>query len=449
MLIRLSSRQTLAEVPLAGGEPREVLENVSGADWDPEGKSFAVIRSVGGHHRVEYPVGKVLYETQLAWPPMYARFSPKGDLLAFFDRTEVGDYSLTIVGPDHPRQVLSVGWRAIAGLGWSPDGREVWFSGGRTGTDPAVYAVNFSGRERMLVQIPGWASLYDIGSDGRFLLSNIDSRIGIRCLAPASRDERNLGWLDASLVQAISNDGKLILFNELASGEGRNTAIYLRRTDGSPAVRLGFGNQPALSPDCKSVLCIRREGNASQLVLLPTGPGEARTLPESGIRPLTAEWFPDGKQILITGMQANQPVRTYVKNLATGANRPVTAPGVTASGISPDGRLAVAMSPAGKVVLLSVDTGSETGVGVVDPGVSVIRWSGEGRYLFLKRVTGNRLAILRLDVRTGQTQVWRELKPFDAMASFFESVKLSADGSAYAYSFQRDSAILYLVTGVQ
>jgi Tol biopolymer transport system component len=214
-------------------------------------------------------------------------------------------------------------------------------------------------------------------------------------------------------------------------------------------VRLGFGNQPALSPDCKSVLCIRREGNASQLVLLPTGPGEARTLPESGIRPLTAEWFPDGKQILITGMQANQPVRTYVKNLATGANRPVTAPGVTASGISPDGRLAVAMSPAGKVVLLSVDTGSETGVGVVDPGVSVIRWSGEGRYLFLKRVTGNRLAILRLDVRTGQTQVWRELKPFDAMASFFESVKLSADGSAYAYSFQRDSAILYLVTGVQ
>src|SRR2546426_10146957 len=98
MLIRLSTRATLAQVPLAGGVPRELLEHVSAADWGPEGKSFAVIRTIGGRHRVEYPSGVVLYESLQARPPERARVSPGGDLVAFFDYTESGDFSMTVVG---------------------------------------------------------------------------------------------------------------------------------------------------------------------------------------------------------------------------------------------------------------------------------------------------------------------------------------------------------------
>ena len=289
MLIRLLTRDTLAQVPLAGGVPRELLEDVSAADWDPAGAAIAVARKVGGHHRVEYPIGAVLYETSQVRPPLNLRVSPRGDLVAFFDFTEVGDYSVTIVGPRHSRQILSGGWRVIGGLGWSPNGREIWFGGGRTGSEPALYAVDVSGRERMLAQIAGWPELYDIANDGQLLLSQVDSRIGIRSLAPGAREERDLAWLDASAAEAMSSDGKLLVFSELSSGEGRNPAIYLRRTDGSPAVRLGYCNRPSLSPDGKSVLCIRRDGNTLQLLLLPTGPGEARTLPVSGIRPQAAE----------------------------------------------------------------------------------------------------------------------------------------------------------------
>src|SRR5262249_6824298 len=39
---------TLARVPLAGGTPREVLDNVGSADWSPGGKELAAIRAVEG-----------------------------------------------------------------------------------------------------------------------------------------------------------------------------------------------------------------------------------------------------------------------------------------------------------------------------------------------------------------------------------------------------------------
>ncbi len=36
---------TLARVPLSGGAPREILENVNDADWSPDGATLAVSRN--------------------------------------------------------------------------------------------------------------------------------------------------------------------------------------------------------------------------------------------------------------------------------------------------------------------------------------------------------------------------------------------------------------------
>jgi eukaryotic-like serine/threonine-protein kinase len=457
MLIRLLQHSTLAQVPLAGGAPRELLEEVSDAAWDPSGNTFAVVRTVGARHRIEYPVGTVLYETSQVRPPSSLRISPNGDVVAFFDYSELGDQAVTIIGAKRPRRVLSAGWRVTAGLGWSPNGREIWFSGARSGSDPALYAVDLAGRERILAQMAGAPSLHDISTDGQLLLSLVDSRIGMRSLAPGATEERDLSWLDTSDAQALSDDGKTLIFEELSSGEGRNPAIYLRGTDGSPAVRLGYGNRPALSPDGKLLLCIRRDGNASHLLLLPTGPGESRTLPDNGIRPQAAEWFPDGRKILVTGDQANQPVRTFIEELASGKTKPVTAPGVRASAVSPDGHTVVVVTAAGKVYLYSLATGAERAIATVDPSATALRWDRTGRYLFLLERRGELLersdspaeAILRLDVSTGRGEVWRQLRTPDLMASFFHTVALSGDGRAYAFSYQRDLSTLYLVKGVQ
>ena len=76
----MDSTGTLARVPLEGGAPRELLENVSLADWSPDGRDLAVVHKVGGKDRLEFPIGKVLYETgeEIA----SVRFSPRGDRLA-------------------------------------------------------------------------------------------------------------------------------------------------------------------------------------------------------------------------------------------------------------------------------------------------------------------------------------------------------------------------------
>src|SRR5579863_3022293 len=53
---------TLARVPLNGGAPRELLADAEAADWSPSGE-LAVVRRAGERSRLEFPVGKVLYET--------------------------------------------------------------------------------------------------------------------------------------------------------------------------------------------------------------------------------------------------------------------------------------------------------------------------------------------------------------------------------------------------
>ena len=103
--------RTLARVPLAGGAPRDVAQNVLAADWAPDGRTLAVTRvefagASGGaaatvdqwlkrRQRLEFPIGKVLYETASGW--LYLpRVSPRGDRVAFVEERADG-HSLELV----------------------------------------------------------------------------------------------------------------------------------------------------------------------------------------------------------------------------------------------------------------------------------------------------------------------------------------------------------------
>ncbi len=103
------------------------------------------------------------------------------------------------------------------------------------------------------------------------------------------------------------------------TAQARNPAIYLRKTDGSPAVRLGDGNRPALSPDGKWVACILNNGPKTELTLLPTGAGEARNISTPGMHYERVEWFPDGQKLLFTGNEPGRRMRTYLQDVRGGA----------------------------------------------------------------------------------------------------------------------------------
>jgi serine/threonine protein kinase len=67
---------TLAQLSIGADAPRDLLDNVEDADWTPDGSQLAVVHAVAGKDRLEYPIGKVLYETA-GWIGN-PRFSPRG-----------------------------------------------------------------------------------------------------------------------------------------------------------------------------------------------------------------------------------------------------------------------------------------------------------------------------------------------------------------------------------
>jgi eukaryotic-like serine/threonine-protein kinase len=440
---------TLARVPLSGGAPREVLENVNDADWSPDGSTLAVSRTVNGKNRIEYPIGTVRYENE-GRSPVLLRVSPNGESIAFFEPdNDVGDYTVTVLDMKGPKRALSRGWQAVGGLAWSPQGDEIWFGGAKAGGEPALRAVTLSGKERLVVQTPASMLVDDITHAKKVLFTVVDTRMGISALAPGAKQESDLSWFDASRVYDISPDGKTLLFAELSYGQARNPAIYLRKTDGSQAVRLGDGNRPALSPDGKFVVCILNNGPQTELSLLPTGPGEARVFSTPGMHYERVEWFPDSQKLLFTGNERNRPMRTYMQDTRGGAPVPLTPEGVSASRVSPDGQYVTAVA-GGKLNLLPIAGAASKAPAEVQAGESVVRWSADGRYLFLRQDQGlTAVKINRLDLASRREEPWKELQPADPVGVQIRQVVMTPDGSAYAYSFQRDICTLYLAQGLE
>jgi Tol biopolymer transport system component len=440
---------TLARVPLSGGAPREILDNVYDADWSPDGANLAVSRRTGGRNRIEYPIGTVRF-TNDGLPPETLRVSPSGDKIAFFEPdSHLGDYAVTVLDMHGQKVALSHGWQELLGLAWSPKGDEIWFGGAKAGGEPALRAVSLAGKERLLIAPPTTMIIDDVTHDGRVLATVVDARLGISGLAPGDKQERDLSWFDASSILDISADGRTILFEELSYGAPRNPAIYLRKTDGSPAVRLGDGNRPALSPDGKWVACIVYKDERTELTLLPTGAGESRNISTPGIHYERVEWFPDGQHVLFAGNQPGERPRTYVQDLNGGPPMPLTAEGVIASRVSPDGKYVTEVG-GGKLSVLPIAGGELKESVDIAPDESVLGWSADGRSLFLRQLVGlTAVKINRLDLASRREEMWKELRPPDPVGVQIYDVVVAPDADAYAYSFQRDICTLYLVSGLR
>jgi eukaryotic-like serine/threonine-protein kinase len=438
---------TLARAPVGGGEPRELLENVSWADWGPDGETMAVVRDAGGKHRLEYPVGNVLYETE-GVPPSHIKVSPDGARVAFWESGDVGDYSLTVVSKDHKRQVLSSGWNGLGGIAWSPNGEELWSSGQRAGADPGLFAMDLSGRYRVVAQAAGYFYVEDRARTGQLLVSAVNTRMGILFQAGDGSPAHDLAWMDASVLMDLSDDAKSLLFTEVSYQQGRNPAIYLRKTDGSPAVRLGWGNRPALSRDGKWVASIREDRDGSHLMLLPVGAGEARELGTAGIHYESVEWFPDGMRLLVTASQTGHAVRSWIANGEGGQLQPLTPEGVRATRISPTGK-SYLIAGKGEIEVSPMGGGAGTRLCDLQPNESIVRWSLDGRYVFLRQTDRRSIRVSRVDVGTGRKEPWRELKVPESGAEFYGRFLMSGDGKAYAGSFQHDLANLYLLNGTK
>ena len=205
------------------------------------------------------------------------------------------------------------------------------------GLERRIYAVDLSGRQRLVFRVPGGVTLHDIASDGRVLLTRDQQRKGIMALGPGSNKERELSWMDWSFPADLSADGNILLFDEQGEGGGPNYAVAIRDMQGSPPVPLGEGMAGGISPDGKWATTIVANG---QLLLLPTGAGTAKRIERHDIEQygMEAHWLPNGQQIIFTGNQPGHGARCFIQNIDSGKPRPVTPEGIVFCQVSPDGK---------------------------------------------------------------------------------------------------------------
>jgi Tol biopolymer transport system component len=445
-------RGTLARMPLAGGAPREVLQDVFYADWTPDGKNLAVVRLAEGRFRLEYPIGKVLYETA-GWLT-YPRFSPKGDRIAFFEHPalENNSGSVAMVDLSGNKTTLSSGWMNLKGLDWTPRGDEVWFSANRTNRAQFIWAVTLAGKERLVLQAPGWMRLQEISRDGRVLLIQVNPRTRTVCRAPGDSVERDLSWFDWSTAADLSPDGKTLLFYEWGEGVSGNPTVYLRKTDGQDAIRLGEGKALSLSPDGAWALALQT-GPPPRLVLLPTGPGDEKRLPASGIVQFySAVWFPDGKRILIVGEGPDHWPRSYVQDIDGGEARAITEEPLQATLISPDGRFLAGLGARGEYELRPVDGGKPRGIAGTLTEDELVQWSPDGRFLYVRGPADSAIELFRVDLSNGRRELWKRIEPADPIGLIgiqLASVHVTPDGKSYVYTYWKSLTDLYLVDGLK
>jgi eukaryotic-like serine/threonine-protein kinase len=431
---------TLARVPLEGGTPREILENVVDADWSAEGRELAVVHDTGASRRLEYPVGKVLHET-VGWISQ-PRVSRDGKLVAFNDHPYRADNIGRLVVVDTAGKKILEGPQTATGHAWSADGGEVWFAGN------GLQAVALSGKVRTVATLLGPFSLHDVFRDGRVLLSRNNWRREMVGLAPGESAERNLTWLDWSLPTAFSEDGRTLLFDEQNQPE---YLAYVRKTDGSPPVLLGKYHSIDMSPDGKWALLANAGQN--QLTLVPTGAGQARTLPTASLAFQLCLFFPDGKNILCTASERTHGTRLYVQSVEGSKPRPISPEGVTiavAGAISPDGRSIVAFGPDRRLMIYPSEPGEPREIPGLQPDELPARWTGDGRAIWVYRTNEVPTKVYRLDVATGQRTLWKEIVPPDpAGVLTIGPIFLTADGKSYVYSYRRILDDLLIVNGLK
>jgi eukaryotic-like serine/threonine-protein kinase len=447
-------RGTLGQLPLTGGSPRQLAENIEWADWAPDGVSLAAVRVMGGKQVLEFPLGHVLYQTS-GWIT-HPRISPRGDQVAFLDHPSYPDDrgTVSIVDLAGHRKVLSAESESVEGLAWSADGTQVWFSAAQVGNERSIYRIDLSGHQRLILRAPGGVTLQDLAPDGRVLLTRDDYRVGMIGLPPAtsssadSKRERELSWEDWSVATGISSDGNTVLFDEQGAEAGPNYTVALRDTSGSPPVALGEGMAGDLSPDGKWATTV--VGNA-RLLLLPTGAGTARELDRGNVQQYwhAAFWMPDSKQIVFSANLPGHAVQCFIQNIETGTPRPVTPEGVSYCQVSSDGRLMAGYRVGVGGWLYGIDGGEPRVIPGLRPG-EFFGWSSDPRVMYVYDGKHLPVRVYRLNILTGERQLFKEVTPPDlAGLSEVSHMHFSSDGRAYVYSYTRLLSELYLVTGIK
>jgi eukaryotic-like serine/threonine-protein kinase len=451
---------TLARAHLGGGAPREILERVNDADITPDGKDFAVVREVGTRQRLEFPMGRTIFETS-GWIS-HPRISPDGRRVAFLEHPRYGNDFGYVALSDEAGKVsrISDSWEGVQGLAWTPRAEEIWFTANdlstasSMGNRSSLWAIRPGKRPRPIYEPPQDLWLADISSSGAVLLDAHAPRSEIGGRLAGDTKDRDLSTWSDEAAGGISDDGAVFSgIEQSAAGAGADPFVYYRRANDPAPVRIGAGTTGGISPDGRWVLTVTPE-KSSVITLLPTGPGQPRVINLGVVQQdfsahRTGSWSQDGRLLLIPGHEPGHLPRLWLVNLdSRAAPRAVTSEGSPKGALSPDGQAAVALDEKGRVLLCRMSGAECSEVKGVLPGESPEQWEASGKSIFVWDRTWP-ARIQRVDLATGERRLWKEITPPDPAGVLYGTVALTRDGEHYVYRVRRVTSRLYVAEGLK
>jgi eukaryotic-like serine/threonine-protein kinase len=448
----------LAKAPLGGGATRELLDNVTDADWNTDGSELALARHVNGQFRLEYPPGKILYETSGYISDL--RFSPTGDQIAFLDHPVFGDDRgyVSVVDRQGHRKVLAGDFYSEQGLAWSPKGDEIWFTAAEGSEPNALLAVDLRGRRRLVTAAPSRLHMQDIAPDGRVLLSSELLRWQIGTVDSKTGQQRDLTAFQWPEIEAISRDGSMILLNSFDVSADSNYRLYVQRTDGSLPVLIGEGAGAGFSPDGKWVVAVD-PAHQERAAVIPTGVGETRKLEApKGLHYVGVALLPDNKQLLVSIVGPGNPAHSGVQDLESGEVRPIGPAGryvpnyisIMTPGPSPDGKYCVLTDGKDRYWVQPLDGTNGREIHGINPGETLIEWHADSNNLFVSHPVGSDAEIYTLNLTTGERKRWASFSPADKTAVAGKPwLAITPDGARYGYQVQRMYSTLFLADGLR
>ena len=438
---------TLARTTDLSITPKPEIENVQAADFTPDGSALAIVRYLPERQmcQLEYPLGKVLYRNTSLND---LRFSPDGRYLAFVTHDAAGDDRGAAVILRASGEKVAAGplYASLQGLAWSPSGEEVWTSSPMQSGE--IHALSLSGKTRDPLAVAGRLRLRDIAANGQLLVEQGIIRYGI--LVSRGQWQNDLSWLDFSYLHAISDDGKMVLFEEQGKLTKNNYTVFVREVDGSPAIPIGEGHGMAISPDKRWALAEKLTDPTGEIWLLPVGPGEARRISPPKLVPIDrGSFLSDGRRIVYLAMEAGRPARSWLQDIASTDPRPITDEGTEGWRVSPDDKWLVA-SRDSHAVVVSIASGKSKDLPGFNPD-DISGWSADNQLYVTSAIHGNRTSIHvdKLNPYSGSRTPWRDLAVPPIAGMFVNSPFITPDGATYACTYGLWLFDLYTVDGVR
>ncbi len=427
-------------VPVLGGSPRRFVET-PGSDgaWMPNGDRLLargnelLVVSNNGDQRKLASLSEDFYIYWLRW-------SPDGKILRFTTNGPSGDagWEMAVDG-SNLHQVLANWGEGRPGQGnWTSDGKYFVFTALHNNRQD-LWAIReksdllhkFSHEPVRLTAGPLNLEAPQPSADGKkiFAVGSQQRAELVRYDAKSAQFVSYLGGISALDVN-FSRDGQWVSYITWPQGE-----LWRCRVDGSDKLQLTTAplnvESAEWSPDGNQIVFAGRSPDEKErLFLVAASTGASRQIATEGLEVHYAAWTPGGNSLLL--FEAGDPEKSSFRFLDLKTMKMTTVPdsqGRLDAALSPDGRYVAATNVDGQELFL-FEVATQKWTELAKASVNAIQWSRDSKYVYFDTQSSADPAVHRVRLSDRNLETVASLKNLRRVILPFQAwMGLTPDGS--------------------